>query len=137
MVLPFGDFAVSEEVEVTDEAELPTRTYKLDFERGRCLGMVDGLNAMEQTIFKLLQTDRFEHLIYSDDYGFENMTGNNRVLVRAELPRRIKEALLQDGRITSIEDFALDFEKDKAVVTFTVLTIYGDVDVLREVSIIV
>lgn len=137
MVLPFGDLTLTEEVEVIDESELPTRTYKLDFERGRCIGMVDGLEAMEQAIFKIMQTDRFRYMIYSDDYGFEGMTGGNRVLVRAELPRRIKESLLQDARITSIEDFTLEFKKDMAFVTFTAITIYGDVDVLKEVITIV
>lgn len=132
MVLPVGEIAVTEELEVISEAELPTRTYKLDFERGRCTGFIDRRKAMEQAILKVLQTKRFAHLIYSDDYGFENMIGFERLFVQGELPRRIKEALLQDERITSIQDFVLDFEKDEAFVTFIAVTIYGDVDVLRE-----
>ncbi|WP_342510226.1 DUF2634 domain-containing protein [Sporosarcina sp. FSL K6-2383] len=132
-MLPIGEFTITDEVEVIDEAELPTRTYKLDFKRGRCVGMTDKLDAMEQAIFKMMQTIRFEHLIYSDDYGFEGMTGKERIFVQAELPRRVKETLLQDGRITSIEDFSLEFEKDKAFASLTAITIYGDVNVLREV----
>lgn len=137
MVLPIGEFTISEELEVISESELPTRTYKLDFERGRCIGMTDRLDAMEQAIFKVLKTTRFAHMIYSDDYGFEEMIGDDRVFVRAELPRRIKESLLQDERITSIEDFTLEFEKDEAFASFSAVTIYGDVNVLREVISIV
>lgn len=132
MVLPIGGITVTEDLEVVSEAQLPTRTYKLDFERGRCSGYIDRKEAMEQAIREVLQTKRFAHLIYSDDYGFQNMIGHERLFVRGELPRRIKEALLQDERITSIENFKLVFEKDEAFVSLTAITIYGDVDVLRE-----
>lgn len=137
MVMPQGEFTITSEVEVIDEAELPTRTYKLDFKNGRIFGMTDRLGAMEQAIFKILNTNRFEHLIYDDDYGFEDLTGKERIFVAAELPRRIEEALLQDSRITSVEGLHLEFEKDIAFATFTANTIYGDVDVLREVITIV
>lgn len=133
MVLPIGEFTITDEIEIIDEATLPTRTYKLDFERGRCVGMTDRLEAMEQAVFKALNTNRFENMIYSDDYGFEGMTGEERLFVQAELPRRVKETLLQDGRITSVEDFHLEFDKDNAVASFTAITVYGDVNVLREV----
>lgn len=133
MVLPTGDLTLDAELEVIDESELPTLTYRLDFIRGRCIGMVDCLEAMEQVIFKILNTNRFEHMIYSDDYGFENPIGFDEVFVSAELPRRIEESLLQDERITSIEDMEMEFKKDEALETFTTVTIYGDVDVLREV----
>lgn len=132
MVLPVGEIAVTEELEVISEAELPTRTYHLDFERGRCSGMVEGLAAMKQAILKIFETKRFAHLIYSDDYGFEHMIGHERLFVRGELPRRIKEALLQDERITSIDRFQLEFEKDEAYCSLVARTIYGDVEMLRE-----
>lgn len=133
MVLPSSEnIIVTEELEVVDEADLPTLTYQLDFVRGRCNGMIDGRKAVEQAIFKVLQTNRFSHLIYSDDYGFESMIGHERLFVEGELPRRIEEALLQDERITEIENMNLAFNKDKVLATFTAITIYGDVNVLRE-----
>ncbi len=134
MVLPIGGIVLSEEVDVIEESSLPTRTYKFDFKRGRCVGMTDRLEAMEQAIFKILNTNRFEHMIYSDDYGFENVIGHEEIFIRAELPRRIEEALLQDERITSIEDMTIEFKGDSAFVTFTAITIYGDVNVLQEVN---
>lgn len=134
MVLPVGILTLSDEVDVIDETELPTRTYKLDFKRGRCVGMTDRLEAMEQAVFKMLNTIRFQHMIYSDDYGFEELIGKDKVYVQAELPRRISETLLQDGRITSVEDMTFDFKGDAATISFTCITIYGDVDVLREVT---
>ena len=134
MVLPLSEkVVITEDTEVLDSANLPTKTYKLDFERGRCGGMIDGLEAMEQAIFKMFNTKRFAHIIYSDDYGFEEMIGEEEIYVRGDLPRRIKEMLLQDERITAVEDFLLDFVKDEAYVSLTAVTVYGDVRVLREV----
>ena len=137
MVLPFGDFTITQEIEVIESSTLPTLTYKLDLEKGRCIGKVDRLEAMEQAIFKILSTIRFEHLIYSDDYGFEPPIGKEQLFVQGELPRRITEALIQDGRINSIEDMKMTFVKDSVNVSFTCITLYGDVEVLREVSNIV
>lgn len=132
MVLPIGEIVVTEELEVVSEAQLPTKTYKLDLTKGRSAGQIDRKEAMEQAIMKVLQTKRFAHLIYSDDYGFENMIGYERLFVQGELPRRIKEALLQDERIASINNFKLVFERDEAFVSLSAVTIYGDVEVLRE-----
>lgn len=135
MPLPEGEIIVDDELEVLEEAELPTKTYFVDFKKGRCHGMVDGLKAMEQAIFKVLNTVRFEHLIYSDDYGFEPIIGQDRLFVEIDLPRRIEEALLQDERITAVEDIEMDFVDNKVLVHFTAETLYGDVKVLREVDI--
>lgn len=133
MVLPVGEFILTDEVEVIDEAALPTKTYKLDLENGRCTGMIEGLEAMKQVIYKTLATIRFNHVIYSDNHGFENPIGHDEIFVRGVLPRRIKEALLQDSRISAVENMSLDFKGDSVWARFTCITIYGDVNVLREV----
>ncbi|KOS68376.1 hypothetical protein AEA09_07270 [Lysinibacillus contaminans] len=133
MVIPKGTIAITPEIEVVDAAELPTRTYNLDFIKGRCGGFIDGQKAMEQVIFKVLNTVRFKHLIYTDNYGFENMIGHDELYVRGDLGRRIQEALLQDERITSLSNFSLDFvTKDDVLVDFVAHTIYGDVQLLKE-----
>lgn len=127
MVLPEGQTILTDEVEVIEESFLPSKTYKLDLKKGRCGGKVDGIEAIEQSIYKIIMTNRFEHLIYSDDYGFEKLTGKDRVFVKAELPRRIKEAILQDDRISSVEDIKIEFEGDSVFATFTCVTTYGDI----------
>lgn len=133
MVLPTEAITITPEIEVVEAAQLPTRTYHLDFVRGRCGGFVDGQKAMEQAIFKVLNTVRYKHLIYSDNYGFQNMIGYDELYVRGDLGRRIQEALLQDERITTLENFSLEFtSKDDVLVTFIARTIYGDVSLLKE-----
>jgi len=133
MVIPTDGITITPEIEVVEAAQLPTRTYKLDFAKGRCGGFIDGQKAMEQAIFKVLNTVRFMHLIYTDNYGFENMIGHDELYVRGDLGRRIQEALLQDERITSLSNFSLEFvTKDDVLVDFIAHTIYGDVQLLKE-----
>lgn len=84
----------------------PSLTYRMDWERGRIGGQVDGLEAVKQAAIKVLQTSRYEHLIYSTDYGTEwkLVLGQDRLLARPELRRLISDALLQDERIQALED---------------------------------
>lgn len=133
MVLPTEGITLTDELEVLEEENAPTKTYKLDFVRGRCSGFIDGREGMEQAIYKMLNTNRFAHLIYSDDYGFESLIGHERLFVKGDLPRRIEEALLQDERIMAVEDMEIDFINEEAQVFFTAKTVYGDVNVLRGV----
>lgn len=51
-----------------------------------------------------------------------------------ELERRISEALLQDDRITAVNQFQFAIEKKKYTVTFVVEHIYGSFDVVQEVN---
>lgn len=133
MVLPTEAVTLAEDINIIDAAELPTRTYHLDFKKGRCSGFIDGQKAMEQAIFKALNTIRFVHLVYTNNYGFENLIGYDELFVRGDLSRRIHEALLQDERITSLSNFFMEFtSKDEVLVTFIAHTIYGDVHLLKE-----
>lgn len=114
----------------------PSKTYYLDIATNRITGYCDNLEAMKQAIYKILNTERFEYLIYSWNYGIElkNLIGERTSYVIPELERVIEEALLQDDRISEVKDF--NFEKDKTniIVTFTVVTTEGDVDVEKVVS---
>lgn len=111
-----------------EEVQQPSRTYRIDFERGRILGMVDGLEAVKQAVFVILETERFRHLIYSPDYGMEwhGLVGANPVYIRSELKRRITDALMQDDRIENVTDFQINIAGDTAIVRFTVVSTFGD-----------
>lgn len=53
-----------------------------------------------------------------------------------EITRRIEEALLQDERINSVDQFEFDTSKKHEVVcTFSVHTIFGDFQMEKEVSV--
>lgn len=110
-----------------DVEEQPSRTYRMDLEKGRIGGNTDGLEAIKQAAFKILQTERFHYLIYSTNYGSEinGLVGSSPLFVQSELRRRISEALLQDDRITSIDSMQFSFTSDSVLVRFTVITNSG------------
>ena len=117
--------------------ELPTRTFKLDITSETITGFTDGLEAMKQAIYLILNIQRYEYLIYSWDYGIElqDLFGQPISFVLPELKRRITEALMQDTRIKSVDDFSFEVSKGKVHTTFTVSTIFGDVQAEKVVSI--
>lgn len=111
--------------------EQPSKNYKLFFTENIINGYADKLEAMKQVIYKILNTERYQCLIYSWNYGIETMDlfGEPVSYVCPEIQRRITEALLQDDRINSVDSFEFNYSlKGKLLVTFQVHTIYGDIN---------
>ncbi|TQR44910.1 DUF2634 domain-containing protein [Paenibacillus popilliae] len=117
-------------------SEMPSLTYRIDFDNGRIIGKVDGTEAVRQAIQKILSIERYEHLIYSFNYGFEQegLVGSDASFLRSELKRRIQEALLQDDRIMSIENFDITTDGEAATVSFVVVSTFGEIFMDSEVS---
>lgn len=115
----------------------PTNTFRLNIDKQVMSGNVDSLEAMKQVIFLILNIERYEHVIYSWNYGIElqDLFGMEKNYVLPELKRRITEALLQDDRITSVDDFNFESVKDKVHVNFTVTTIFGEIQAQKVVNI--
>ena len=115
----------------------PTKTYKLNVEHQIIVGQTDELEAMEQAIYLILNIERYENLIYSWNYGieFQDLYGKDIEYVLAALEWRITEALLQDARIIEVTDFDFKTNGNKIHVTFTVTTVFGDIQVKKEVKI--
>lgn len=110
--------------------EQPTHTYKMNFDNDRVQGYTDEQEAMRQAIYKILQTERYQYIIYSSDYGIETLDlyGEPVSFVCPELERRITEALTWDERIQGVTDFEFDISKKGEIyVTFIVHTVFGDV----------
>lgn len=108
--------------------EYASKTYYLDIEKNRMVGKCDDVTALKQAIYMILNTERFEYLIYSWNYGveFKELIGENETYVIPELERVIKEALLQDDRIIDVNNFEFKTEKNSVMVTFTVITGLGE-----------
>ena len=119
------------------EVTYPNRTYRLVVEGDRISGYVDDLEAVKQAIFLILSTERYKHNIYSWDYGIEllDLIGEPIPYVMADLPRRIKEALTQDNRITDVTDFSFERKGSKLMTTFTVVTNVGNISSELEVDV--
>ena len=56
---------------IREEEEGTSRTYLIDWDRGRIGGLTDGEEAVRQFIRKALMTPRFKCLIYDSQYGSE------------------------------------------------------------------
>jgi CII-binding regulator of phage lambda lysogenization HflD len=119
----------------TEETIETSRTYKIT--GNRIQGYTDGLDALKQAIYKVLNTERYEYPIYSFNYGIdlESLVGKDRTYVQIELKRRISECLLQDERITGVDNFRFEGSGDVLKCTFDVHSIFGNLAISREVSI--
>lgn len=116
----------------------PSLTYKLNTERNRISGYTQGREAYKQAIYKILNTERYEYVIYSWNYGveFQNLIGMPIHYVVPELERRITEALMQDDRTVSVGNFDFDVSKRGIVhVTFTATSIYGEERIETDVNV--
>jgi len=118
-----------------DTVTQTSRTYKVS--NNRIQGFTDGLDALKQAIYKVLNTEKYEYPIYSFHYGidFESLIGKNPIYVQIELKRRIKECLLQDDRIQSVDNFIFDIAGDTIICTFDVRSVFGNLTVSQEVNV--
>lgn len=118
-------------------AEQPTHTYRMNLENNLIRGYTDGQEAMKQAIYKILNTERYQYVMYSWNYGIElfDLYGEPISYVCPELERRITEALIWDDRIQSVDNFEFNISKKGEIhVTFVVRTIFGNVSVEKVVN---
>ncbi|TQZ97888.1 DUF2634 domain-containing protein [Clostridioides difficile] len=120
-----------------DVRQEPSKTFKLNIEKNRVDGICDDVEALKQTIFLILNTERYEHLIYSRNYGVElnDLIGEPISYVIPELERRITEALIQDDRIENIDNFEFQNIKGKVQCRFSVHTKYGNIKAEKVVNV--
>lgn len=117
--------------------EESSRTYYIQQEKKRTVGQCNNLEAIKQAVWKIIHTERYESLIYSNDYGIElrDLIGEDITFVMSEIKDRISEALLQDSRMKEVNQFEITRKKDTLYVTFQVITELGDFTQGMEVSI--
>ena len=116
---------------------IPTKTYKMELEENsdRISGFTDEQEAMKQAIYKIIRTERYKYIIYDWNYGIEleDLFGMPVNYCVPEIERRIKEALLQDTRISEVNNFEFDTSKKGVVlVKFTAYTEFGEVNITDE-----
>ena len=104
----------------------PTRTYSIDTG-----GKIDNQESMQQAIYHILMCERYNNVIYDDDYGveLEQYLGKDIGYIRASIGRTLSEALLQDDRIKKVVINSVeksDVDPNSCIVVFTVYTSYGN-----------
>lgn len=124
---------------IASTEKYPNKTYRMKIDDEKIEGTITtDLEAVQQAVYKILNTERYKHVIYSWNYGVElaDLFGKPIPYVLPEIPRRIREALVQDDRINDVTDFDLSYTKDGSVLAkFTVVTIYGDLQEEKAVKI--
>lgn len=126
-MIPSTTAFLEQDFEITEQ---PTHTYKMNLESNLIRGYTDGQEAMKQAIYKILNTERYQYVMYSWNYGIEllDLYGEPVSYVCPELERRITEALTWDDRIQSVDNFEFNIsKKGEILVIFTAHTVFGDV----------
>lgn len=123
----------------------PNKTYKMLVEDEHVQGaLADKLSAVQQAAYKILNTERYKHVIYSWNYGVElaELFGKPIPYVLSELPRRIREGLMQDDRIEDVTDFDISYERDNSkdrrgdvVAKFKIKSVYGEIEMQKGVNV--
>jgi hypothetical protein len=119
-----------------EEVEEPSKTFNI-MSGNKSIGFIDELESLKQTIFLILNTERYDYEIHEWEYGIEtnDLFGQPTNYVISELKRRIPEALTQDTRILGVSAFSFEIKKGIVHATFTVSTIFGDATTERAVNI--
>lgn len=134
-MLPGIEDDLSEGYEIGEE---PSLVWKLNRKSEHVRGETEGIEAVQQAVYCILNTERYEYLIYPWEYGVElqDLFQEPLSYVLPELKRRITEALTQDDRIIDVGDFTFDTSRRGSVnAAFTIRTIYGEMQVEKEVNI--
>lgn len=113
-------------------------SYRMQINNERIKGTVAEREAVAQACYKAINTERYRYVIYSWNYGIElkDLFGKPVPYVFAVLPDRIKDCLMQDDRVESVDSFQLSHDsKGSVLCKFIVHSIFGDIDMEKVVSI--
>lgn len=125
-MIPSTSEIFSAEIEYKKQTD---NTYKLT-QKETISGYIDNIAAVKQSVECILNTERYQYLIYSWDIGIElqDLLGEDSDYICAMLPNRIEEALMMDNRIKAVKNFEFEVADDVITAFFEVETIYGNFD---------
>ena len=103
--------------------------------KGRISCYTDEVDALIQSIYFILNTERYKFIIYSWDYGIElfDLFGKQMTYVIPEVERRVTEAIIQDNRVVEVTNFEFEPFGHKLHVKFDVISIYGTIQVEKTI----
>jgi Protein of unknown function (DUF2634). len=132
-MIPNNELLTSE-IEVINH---PNLTYHIDFVLNEMRGMITDAESLKQHIFMMLSTERFQHSIYSWNYGVEliDLFGQPNELIMAEIQRKVEDCLSIDNRIINVDDFGFETNGNKIVCNFTVNSVFGEISIREGVVI--
>lgn len=114
----------------------PTLTWIADPVTRRIRGRGDGWEAIRQAVEIIVSVERFKWQIYTPNFGtdYNGLLGTEPGYAASELQRRLEDAFLPDNRILGMKDFTWSFSGVSLSASFTVRTVFGDVESGLEVN---
>ena len=116
------------------------KSFSFDFNKGDFnvvdgkLQEIDNLEALKLWISKVIQTTKYKFKVYDGcDYGITDLkelitSGLPLAFIKSEIEREVKETLLKNKQIKSVENFKFERERRLLTVSFDCSTIYGSVE---------
>ena len=125
--------AVTISAEAEEEITLPSKTWKIDFDKGMVTGKTDSLDALQQSIFTRLLTISGVYDIFSAEYGLPlyELMEQSAPLIYVVLREKITATLLQDDRVTGVSNFVFDKKGSSVMASFDVSSIFGTASMER------
>lgn len=113
-------------------------TYYIDSKTGHLSSMIDNKESIIQSVFKALDTQKFEYQIYSWFYGLdmEPFIGQDIEYIRVNIRRYLEDCLLQDDRIFSIQNIIVQqSDIDSCSIIFDIQTSEGLIEnITKEIN---
>lgn len=130
-ILPQGA-SITTSSSLEDESQA-TKTFKA--KNLKIIGECDDKEALIQSIYFMLGTQKKKYLIYPRSYGILlDVVGMDEDIAKSEVKRRVTETLKQDDRINDVGNFEFEIDEDSMYITCTVFSIYGEIDIEKEVK---
>ena len=116
------------------------KSFSFDFNKGDFnvvdgkLQEIDNLEALKLWISKSIKTTKYKFKVYDGcDYGITDLkelitSGLPLPFIKSEIEREVKETLLKNKQIKSVENFKFERERRLLTVSFDCSTIYGSVE---------
>lgn len=121
------DIGFSTDIVITAQ---PSKTWIIDRDAMQVSRMDEGLEAVRQSVEIALNVERYRWTIYDANFGSEldGLAGEDEAYIIAELPRMVEDALSPDSRVITVDNYVFTrLDSTSMRVTFTVHTVYGDI----------
>lgn len=106
----------------------PSKTWAMQLDGDRCVGTTDGVNALVQSIFCMLNTEKGVYSIYPNTYGLQtqDLYGKPAPYIYAVLCDRIRDAIMTDDRVEDVGNFSYTYSGDSMEISYSVYTNFTD-----------
>lgn len=114
----------------------PIKEWVLDKDSGLLGDNVQSVDAIAQDVKFALSTERNMYPIMGSNFGvtFGDLVGRDSSYVKAQVKRRIQDALSIDDRIISISEFKFTKpDSDTLSISFIVSSVLGDFEMTTEI----